>query len=277
MTDSNDHPFITEFLVRFDEAAAVISPARRLMLREEIAEHLRDAIPPSASDEEAARAIAQFGSPAEILAHEIDEPGPMVARSPRRRWIGWAIAGVAIILIALLAVPFLSLFRGSEQPAANTALPDNPVVQEPTGPVRVTSGQGYFEYLAAIKAMEHPLPGGAEYPIGVPEGLDAGVTANGDGLAESGGGATIAHFTWLCAWESEYLAAVDAGDDRRLVDAQAMITSWADSDFYVAMGDAEGGWVNNVVSPMRVGDPSGVKKDRVGVCAQAFILNVDDR
>jgi hypothetical protein len=277
MTEPNEHPYVAEFLLRFDQAAAALSAPRRMLLREEIAEHLRDAIPPTATDAEAAEAIARFGSPAEILAHELDEADPRVARHPRQRrprWIGWVIAAAALILVVLLALPFLSILRGAQQPAGTPALSGNPVAQEPDGPARVTTGQGYFEYLAAIESMEHPLPDGAEYPLGVPEGLDAGKTADGAGIMESGGGTNIAHHTWLSAWESEYLAADAAGDDRRLVAAEAMIAGWAESDFYLAMGDSERGWVSNVVVPMRMGDASGVKQDRTQVCAVAGILNV---
>jgi hypothetical protein len=281
MTESNDHPYVTNYLLRFDEAAKRIPEPRRLLLREEIAEHLRDSIPASSSDEAAAKAIAQFGSPAEILAHELDGSHSTTDALPRRRrWVGWVIAGLAAGVAAVLAVvvllPALAALGGTVKSPSTAALPGNPVTQEPEGAALVTTGRAYFEYRHAIERMEHPLPDGAEYPLGVPEGLDSGQTSDGEGMMESRAGANIAHFTWLCAWESEYLLAVDAADDRRQVAAETMIASWAESDFSAAMGDTEGGWVTNVVAPMRINDPSGVKQDRIHACAAAGI-NVRSR
>lgn len=62
------------------------------------------------------------------------------------------------------------------------------------GPARVTTGEGYFEYQAAIKAMKDPLPAGAEYPLGVPKGLDAGRTSNG--IMQSGGMGNVRNSIW---------------------------------------------------------------------------------
>jgi hypothetical protein len=275
MTEFSEHPYVTEYLRRFDQAAAALPHQRRMLLREEIADHLRDMIPASASDKEATDAIAQFGSPAEILAQDVDASGPGVVgvSRRRRRWVGWAIAVVLVALTVLALLPVVSLLRGPQDPPASPTLPGNPLVEEPDGTERVTSGQAYFEYLAAIESMEHPLPDGAEYPIGVPDGLDAGQTGDGTGVLESGAGGTIAHFSWLCAWESEYLAAVTAGDDRRLVAAESMITSWSTSGFYLAMDDTERAWVGNVVAPMRIGDSTGVRQDRTQTCAQAGIVD----
>lgn len=272
MTEPNDHPYVARYLLRFDQEARRIPEQRRLLLREEIAEHLRDLIPESSSDEAAANAIAQFGSPAEILAHEVE--GPATAVPPRRRrWLGWAIAGLVAALAVVVLLPALTVLGGTQKSPSTPALPGNPVTQEPEGPARVTTGRAYFEYLDAIEQMEHPLPDGVEYPVGVPEGLDGGQSADGEGIVGTGLGASTAHFSWLCAWESEYLLAVDAGDDRRQVAAEAMIASWAESDFYAAMADTDGGWVSNVVEPMRYDDPSGVKTDRTQTCASAGIFD----
>ena len=143
------------------------------------------------------------------------------------------------------------------------------------GPARVTTGQAYYEYLDAIENMEHPLPDGAAYPVGVPEGLGAGKTPDG-GIGQSGAGRNVANFAWLCAWESEYLAAIEAGDDRRQVAAESMLTAWSTGDFYLhTMVDEEQGWVKNVINPMTFGDSSGVERDRPGTCSQAGIVNVN--
>lgn len=120
--------------------------------------------------------------------------------------------------------------------------------------------------------MPEPLPGGAEYPDGVPEGLDSGSTATG--VLQSGAGATIAHFTWLCAWEAEYLTATDAENAQRQVAAETMLAQWPSLS---PVDDPEGGWARNVLEPLSFGDWSGLQSDFPQTCAQAGILNVNAR
>lgn len=273
---STDHPFVAEYLARFEAESSGIREPRRSVLREEIAAHLRDAIPVSASDAEAAAVIASFGSPAEIIGQELDEPRPE-PRGRSRRIV--MVVGTAVIALALLAVP-LWLWRPGMPPQRlpETSLPTpsptagaSVVTEMPEGPERITTGTGYYEYLAAIEAMEYPLPEGAAYPLGVPVGLNEG--ENPSGILETGAGAVVANFTWLCAWEAEYLDAVDSGDDRRQVEAESMITAWSTSDFFRTISGGDG-WVKSVVNPMKFGKSSGVKSDFPSTCAQASIFNV---
>jgi hypothetical protein len=114
------------------------------------------------------------------------------------------------------------------------------------GPPRVTNGTAYFEYQAEIKAMKEPLPRGAEYPQGVPEGLNVGPGTGG--MAEIGSGRNLAHFTWLCAWESEHLTAISEKDAERQVEAESMLAKWSTSSFYLnVVSDPDTGWVRTVL------------------------------
>lgn len=70
MTKAIDHHLVRSYLQQFDAAAAALPRPRRALLREEIATHLRDAISPEMSDAEVAAAIADLGSPAEIIGEE---------------------------------------------------------------------------------------------------------------------------------------------------------------------------------------------------------------
>ncbi|CAN5267507.1 hypothetical protein BH11ACT4_BH11ACT4_14390 [soil metagenome] len=280
---TTEHPYVEEYLAGFDARATRIPDPRRSVLREEIAAHLRDAVPVDSTDADAAAVIAAFGSPAEIIGQELGDPPAAQEQHPRHALRITLIIVATVVVVALAVAAGLAwlYWAGPSPQSADPASPSpsaaSSIVNEtPRGPLRVTSGEAYYEYEAAIESMEHPLPTGAAYPLGVPEGLDAGAQPSG-ALLESGAGRNVAYFSWLCAWESEYLSAIDADDDRRRVDAESMITAWSTSGFHLAMGDDEGGWTKNVVDPMKFGDPSGVKQDLPSTCAQAFIVNVNAR
>lgn len=266
------HPRVREYLRRFDAEAQGIPAGRRLSLREEIEAHLRDVIATDSTDAAATAAISEFGSPAEIIGQELDNPTRLTPGSRRRRWRRpLAIVGVlaAVALVIPLGIALVGKITAGSNPG-----PPSVVNEAPEGLPRVTEGQAYFEYLAAIEEMEYPLPAGAEYPNGVPEGLDAGPVAGPPpGVMESGAGFHLAHFTWLCAWESDYLAAFEAKDFKRQVKAESMLNAWTETEWYSEWDPARS-WVTVVINPMKVGDPSGLKRDRTDTCAQAGIFNV---
>jgi hypothetical protein len=253
---STDHPAVTDYIDEFDRIASVIPAARRTMLREEIVAHLRDAIPFDATDEEAAVAIAGFGTPEEIVANE-REGGASIGLKRRRRW-PWAVAALAVVgvtVAAFLIVPGLLVEKSI-------------VTEEPYGQPRVEDGVAYYEYLDAVREMKYPLPAGAEYPRGVPEGLDP---VEGT-VGENGVGILIAHYTWICAWESEYLTAVELDDDERLVQAEKMIARWP---FHPKLDSIADDWREAVVKPMEFGITTGIVSNRRATCSAAGILNVD--
>jgi hypothetical protein len=263
------HPCVSEYLRRFDADAAALPANRRLSLRDEIEAHLRDAISSDFTDAEAAAVLSEFGSPAEIIGQEIDEGALPLAGERRPSWrrplaIVGSIAAFALLIPVVIGLA--TAFHTESNPG-----PPSVVNEDPPGPPRVSEGQAYFEYLAAIEAMEYPLPPGAQYPEGVPEGLDAGPVE--DGVMGSGAGTHLAHFTWLCAWESEYLAAFEDKDFKRIVEAESMLAGWVETEWHREF-DQGGAWAEAVINPMKFGDPSGIRRDRASVCAQASIFNV---
>jgi len=274
MTSDADHPFVTQFLRQFDEAAVSLTTERRAELREEIVAHLRELVQADTPDADATAALSRFGSPAEILGQELDGSSP-VGTSPRRsrrirRTVVITLSAVAAAILLLVLLPLI--FVVAPNPEASVDGEVTSVVNaNPQGPARVTSGTGYFEYQAAIDAMEDPLPAGAAYPNGVPEGLDSG--SSSAGMMQSGAGSVVAHYTWLCAWESEYLTSIAEKDAKRQVAAEAMLTKWSTSEFYIA-SDPNRGWVESVLDPVRFGDSSGVARDQPQSCSQAGIVNV---
>jgi hypothetical protein len=109
-----DHPLVRDYLRGLDAAFAgtPAGPAREL--REQITAHLEDALPPAASDEEVAAALARLGSPADLAA-EAGAGAPAAAPVPapsllaeawrrmwaalgRRTWRFWSIAAAIVIL-----------------------------------------------------------------------------------------------------------------------------------------------------------------------------------
>lgn len=280
MTSDADHPFVTQFLRQFDEAAVSLASARRAELREEVAAHLRELVRADTSDADASAALSRFGSPAEILGQELDGSPSDRASAGRSRRIRRTVlivvsaVAAAILLIVLLTWLFLVPVSVSLSSPTGTAEEITSVVNAtPDGPARVTTGTGYFEYQAAIDAMEDPLPPGAAYPNSVPEGLDSG--SSSAGMMQSGAGYVVAQYTWLCAWESEYLTSMAEKDAQRQVAAEAMLTKWSTSEFYMA-SDPNRGWVATVLDPVRFGDSSGVARDQPQSCSQAGIVNVRD-
>jgi hypothetical protein len=273
MKTTAEHPLVTSYLREFDEAAINLTAARQLELREEIASHLREAVPAGLSMPEASAAFSDFGSPAEILGHEPPAERRDTAWSPKLRRVLVFAAAAVIAVVLVIAASFFVL-----APAATSVVNRNP-----EGPERIQEGTAYYEYLAAIEAMPDPLPAGAEFPDGIPAGLDTGPfysgdapgaedgTAEPDGIMEAGAGRNVAYFTWLCAWEGEYLAAFDDGDAERQVDAAAMLSKFPG---YQLLGGTEADWAQAVLAPMNVGDPSGVRADFPQMCGQAFITNV---
>lgn len=267
MTRDSDHPLVAKYLEHFDMATASLSLRRRVALRDDIATHLRDLIAIDTPNADASAALASFGSPSDILEQELDGVSPQrrPLRRRTRRGITIAItaAGAALVLGA-------SLFTWIS--ANGPSSPSESVVNKtPEGASRVAKGTAYFEYRNAIDAMAKPLPAGADYPEGVPGGLDSGPFSGG--VMQSGAGKVVAHFTWLCAWEYEYLNAMTAKDAKRQVLAEAMLTSWSTSPFWAAI-DPDGGWARNVLDPMEMGDKSGVIDDLPQSCVQAGIINV---
>jgi hypothetical protein len=261
-----DHPLVEDYLTRFDRAASVVPTGRRLALRREIEAHLRDAIPRESSDEDAALTLHEFGSPDEIVAQEMEgaDAEPLVSGRSRRRVL--VVGAVVFVLIALVLAVVLPV----SQLASQASEPFNVVSAHPRGVDRITEGRAYEEYQAAQSELP-PLPRGAEWPEGLMAGLNAGPTEDGSGIMEACAGAVTAQFTWLCAWESEYISAEDHAADARLVTALATLEDFASSDFAQTWSPD---WRDVVVGPLRLDDSSMLRAGFADVCLQAGITDV---
>lgn len=263
------HPLVANYLTALDVALSRIPRARRAGLRAEIESHLVELIPGTASEADAALVLLEFGTPDEIVAQELHaDTTPGRRRSVRST----AVVGSALLLVAAL-VGGAVVLGGTQLPAVmEAAEPQTSVVVEnPQGPERITTGLAYEEYLAEVDASP-ALPPGAQWPRGIPAGLDAGKTEDGSGALQVGVGATTAQFTWLCAWEGEYLAAEEAGDDKRLAAASAALVDWTGE--VGAILDPDAAWRMAVIEPMTFADSSGIRKDFPQSCAQAAIFGV---
>jgi hypothetical protein len=260
------HPAVARYLQEFDSAAAGLPLPRRRVLRKEIQAHLSEAIPVGLANDEARRRIDEFGSPDTIIGQELSSS--IAETAPCRRKRGLALRAVvvagligALLVAASILAPIIASFTAASAPT--------PIVNShPTGGKRVTSGDAYYDYLATIKSIKQPLPPGAVYPVGVPVGLNSGVHKDGD--TEFGAGADVAHFTWLCAWETEYLADLNDKNVPRRVTAEHMLEWWGNSAWEHA-ADPSHGWTENVIEPLRLGLTSGLKTDVQDSCLQAGI------
>lgn len=273
MKDS--HPVVAEYLARFDEAARVIPSSRRKALRQEVLDHLSSAIPVGLSDTDAELILAGFGNPDEIVAQEM-EGSTAAGEAPRKPWplTTLGVGSIAVVAVTLaIAISFLlSVIPPAGSAESGSGGPFNVVTAHPDGVERVFEGRAYEEYRAAITTLGS-LPVGAAWPEGVPEGIDVG-SAEGSGIMQSGMGANVAQFTYLCAWEAEYISAEHADDAKRLATALSTLEDFADSSFMSDLSP-DGGWWLNVISPLTFADSSGLRHDFPGACQGAGIHNVD--
>ena len=153
--------------------------------------------------------------------------------------------------------------QGASAPAASS--PSLSVEQPVAGTQWLTDGAAAEEYRTTVAQIEQPLPKGRAYPPGLPVDF---VPAPDAGVLEVGAARNQAWYTWLCAWEHEYLTATDSGDGARGAQAAAMVEWWATGPFYTDfVSDPDRGWVTNVVEPLRAGDSSGVRADYHQTCS----------
>lgn len=261
---------IQDYLAHFDALAGVLPLPRRRALRAEIEQHLLDALTPNSSEADATLAILEFGSPEEIIEQELEAHQRTDGTTLTRRTARVTVAALALIVIGALATGIFAL-TGSPSRASNAGPHyGSSVVAIPKGPERTSKGRAFGEYTLTIETLPE-LPADAEWPTGIPVGLDAGATSDG-GLMQAGGGAVIAQFTWLCAWEEEMLAAHQADDGQAVAVAAAAIEDWLTTDFAL-IWSPDGGWRHNVFAPTEFDDFTAMKRDYIGICNQAGIYN----
>jgi hypothetical protein len=63
-----EHPLVRDYLRELDQALAALPAGQAAELREQIAAHLDDALPPGADDQDITLALHQLGAPAELAA-----------------------------------------------------------------------------------------------------------------------------------------------------------------------------------------------------------------
>ncbi|RAX43748.1 hypothetical protein DQ354_19140 [Arthrobacter sp. AQ5-06] len=115
----------------------------------------------------------------------------------------------------------------------------------------------------AISAFTEPLPSGVDWFQGTPDSLKKADTQYEEGVAEG----EVA-FYWLCAWEKSYLVAFEKSEDEGQIKSLNMIEKFPELPWYKAhMQDPQKGWIKAVVTPAKLGDPSGLKKEFASACS----------
>jgi hypothetical protein len=150
-----EHPLVREYLRELDKASLTLPAAQARELREQIAAHLDEALPPGAATEEVAAELSRLGSPRSLAA---DAAGPgrrtfVRRRLGRVRWWAWvaiaalvALAGSALTY-ALLALS-ATMVQGPvgnwyfPQDQARTAVTESVLGMQFTAPQRFGQQQG---------------------------------------------------------------------------------------------------------------------------------------
>ena len=173
---------------------------------------------------------------------------------------GLVFAGIAVLLLA--SVAGCSSLEGSAISSTNESEVSDNTPSQPS--VEYLDDEiASQEYEEAISLIDEPLPTGVSYPPGLPSNF---LPSDG-GRLQTGAARNQAWFTWLCAWEAEYLDNFSSDVDAQK-NAEDMIARWAEMDFYSSVVvDPEQGWVSNVLDPMLLGDPSGVRADHLQLCS----------
>jgi HAAS len=180
MTDAAlDHPLVRAYLRELDNALAPLPPARGAELRDQIAAHFDEELPPGASDDEVADAIRRLGPPAGIAREAGARPqrilSPILRRRSRKFWFisaGFAMAvvsaGVLIsLLISVETAPALIVgssigfwYPQDEQHAVATQ--EIPGQDSVVVPVRWRQQQGFYLQIHNRSRYTQTVPGYAQ-------------------------------------------------------------------------------------------------------------------
>jgi hypothetical protein len=113
-----DHPLIRAYLQEVAEALGSLPSQRAAELRDQIAAHLDDELPPGASDEEVAKAIRRMGAPGDLAREAGARPRQTFRAVLRRRSRKfWAISASAALIMAAAGVPIGLLVSAETAPA----------------------------------------------------------------------------------------------------------------------------------------------------------------
>ena len=121
------------------------------------------------------------------------------------------------------------------------------------------------EYRRAAATFPEPMPPGTAFP----QSMGGSIQPYNDHLLAPGVGEQVVAFTWLCAWENEFVTALHADDTARATDALEMVEKWPTLPYARDSADESAGWREDVVSRARAGDPSGMVSDLTSICVDA--------
>jgi hypothetical protein len=181
------HRLVRDYLTQLDVALAGLPSAKTRELRNQIAGHLEEALPPDASDEQVAAELHQLGRPADLAreaqAGAASGVGAAVAAAVRRGWVRAIRSRLRTkLIVALLALvlaagtTLLSIFLSAPLPdnAGQFAWwypQDHAVESSADGAqqttVRIRSGQWQGFAIGIYNASDF-----TETIIGPPTGLD---------------------------------------------------------------------------------------------------------
>jgi hypothetical protein len=182
-----DHPLIRAYLQELTEALGSLPPERAAELREQIAAHLDDELPPGATDDEVAHAIRRMGTPAD-LAREAGARRTfrsVLRRRSRRFWTSaglvMAVAGVLIgLLVSVETAPPLGWNGASggwwyPQDDKHEVDTEAGAAEQTTVPVRWHQEQGLLIQITNYSGYTQTVLG---YSPGTAEGLDSDLGAH---------------------------------------------------------------------------------------------------
>jgi hypothetical protein len=119
MSTAREHVLINRYFEEFEASAQSLEPHHRRAIEDGLRAHLAETLAPDASDDEVADALEELGTPAQILAGEVQAvPARNQVRALTVIWlivviIGWILVSVNALQMAVGAILNLS---GSQFP-----------------------------------------------------------------------------------------------------------------------------------------------------------------
>lgn len=182
-----DHRLVRDYLRELAAATRGLPDDRARELRDQIAAHLDDALPPDADDDEVAATLSRLGAPADIAA-EAGAPVPaasarsapdlvralLAAVRPRT----WIVAGLAVILVAVgaayadhyLSAGPLQYSSGGDwwyqQDVRHQHIASTATATQNTTPIRSGQRQGYVISIFNPTSVTETIVGDASGPLG---------------------------------------------------------------------------------------------------------------
>ncbi|QDZ15867.1 hypothetical protein [Humibacter ginsenosidimutans] len=131
---------------------------------------------------------------------------------------------LAVVTAAVMLVNGCALSpTGDEEHVANHRSSSSK--EGPQSSKWLTADSATKEYKDTIDSMPFPLPKGKSYPPRLPDGF---VPDSDSGELQTGAAEDQVWFTWLCAWESDYLGSTSKDDATASDHALTMIEKMAD-------------------------------------------------